>query len=77
VSKALTDGKITDAEFEVIIREMQKYRDLKSQIRRRVRTELSSEQEAEIRTKAEKKVQEIALTNLQSILSHSGKAPFN
>ena len=55
VSKALTDGKISDEEFHVILNEMESYRDLKSQVRKRIRNELSSEREQEIREESEKK----------------------
>lgn len=82
VSKALTDKQISQEEFEVILQEMESYRDHKSQIRNRVRNELSNEREEEIRVEAEKKGllkgQEMALTNLQTILKHadpSGESP--
>lgn len=75
VSKALTDGKVSDTEFEIILAEMESYRNHKSQIRKKVRNELSTEREEEIREEAEKKGvlkgQEMAMTNLQSILKHT------
>lgn len=75
VSKALTDGKVSDTEFEIILAEMESYRNHKSQIRKKVRNELSTERETEIREEAEKKGvlkgQEMAMTNLQSILKHT------
>ncbi len=55
VSKALTDEKVSDEEFQVILSEMESYKTHKSQIRRRVRNQLSSEKEEEIREEAEKK----------------------
>ena len=76
VSRALTDGKISDEEFHVILNEMESYREHKTQIRTRVRNELSSEREKEIREEAEKKGlmkgQEMAMANLQNIMKHSG-----
>tara|TARA_B110000881_G_scaffold29708_1_gene22173 strand:- start:231 stop:920 length:690 start_codon:yes stop_codon:yes gene_type:complete len=78
VSRALTDGKISDEEFQVILNEMDSYREHKSQIRRKVRNELSPEREEEIREEALKKGvlegQEIALSNLRGIMSHTGPA---
>lgn len=75
VSKALSDGKISDEEFQVILGESESYRDHKSQFRRKIRNELSSEREEEIREEAEKKGllkgQEMAMANLQNILKHS------
>ena len=75
VSRALTDGEISDEEFQVIIQEMESYREHKSQIRNRVRSELSAEREEEIRTEAEKKGvlkgQEIAMSNLRGIMNHA------
>lgn len=75
VSKALTDKAISQEEFEVIIHEMESYRELKSQIRRRIRNEVSPEREQEIRDEAEKKGllkgQEIAMSNLQTMLNHA------
>ncbi len=55
VSKALTDGKVSDEEFQVILNEMESYRDHKSQIRRKTRNDFSNEIEQEIREDAEKK----------------------
>ena len=75
VSKALTDGKVSDTEFEIILAEMESYRNHKSQIRKKVRNELSTERETEIREEAEKKGllkgQQVALSNLQAIMSHA------
>lgn len=76
VSRALSDGKISDEEFQVILNESESYRDHKSQVRRRVRNELSPEREEEIREEALKKGvkqgQEMAMTNLQTIMNHAG-----
>ena len=75
VSKALTDEKVNDTEFEIILAEMESYRNHKSQIRKKVRNELSTERETEIREEAEKKGllkgQQVALSNLQAMMSHA------
>ena len=42
VSKALTDGSISDAEFNLILREIENYYSLKGQLRREVRIENTS-----------------------------------
>ena len=39
VSKALTDGEVSDAEFNLILREIENYYSLKDQLRREVRIE--------------------------------------
>ena len=73
VSTALTDGRISAEEFKVISQEEESYRELKSQIRKRVRNELSVEREEEIRAEAEKKgeflkgYQDIAMSNLRPV----------
>ena len=78
VSKALTNGKISDEEFQVILNEIESYRDHKSQIRTGVRNQLSNEREQEIRDEAEKKGlkkgQAIAMSNLQNILKGTDRA---
>ena len=78
VSRALTNGKISDEEFQVILNEMESYRDHKSQIRTGVRNQLSNEREQEIRDEAEKKGlkkgQAIAMSNLQNILKGTDRA---
>lgn len=77
VSRALTNGKISDEEFQVILNEMESYRDHKSEIRTGVRNQLSKEREQEIRDEAEKKGlkkgQAIAMSNLQSIMKGTGQ----
>lgn len=55
VSRALRDGQISDEEFQVILQEMESYREHKSQIRKKIRAELSTEREEEIRRDSEKK----------------------
>ena len=76
VSTALTDGRISAEEFKVISQEEESYRELKSQIRKRVRNELSVEREEEIRAEAEKKGvlkgQDIAMSNLRGMMKHAG-----
>ena len=42
VSKALTDGSISDAEFNLILREIENYYSLKGQLRREARIENTS-----------------------------------
>ena len=42
VSKALTDGEVSDVEFNLILREIENYYSLKGQLRRKVRIENSS-----------------------------------
>ena len=45
VSKALTDGSISDAEFNLILREIENYYSLKGQLRREARIENTSSDE--------------------------------
>ena len=45
VSKALTDGEISDVEFNLILREIENYYSLKGQLRREVRIENTSSDE--------------------------------
>ena len=45
VSKALTDGEVSDAEFNLILREIENYYSLKGQLRREVRIENTSSDE--------------------------------
>ena len=45
VSKALTDGSISDVEFNLILREIENYYSLKGQLRREVRIENKSSSE--------------------------------
>ena len=78
VSRALQDGHISNEEFQIILQEMESYRDHKSQIRNRtigeVR-ELTVEKENEIREESFKKGilkgQEMAMTNLQLIMKNT------
>ena len=78
VSRALQDGQISNEEFQIILQEMESYRDHKSQIRNRtigeVR-ELTVETENEIREESLKKGilkgQEMAMTNLQLIMKNT------
>jgi hypothetical protein len=71
VSTALRDGAVSDEEFNIILLEMESYRDHKTQIGKKIRNELSTEKEQEIREEAQKKGilqgQELALKNLQRI----------
>ena len=71
-SRALQDGHISNEEFQIILQEMESYRDHKSQIRNRTigeGSELTVEKENEIREESlEKgilKGQEMAITNFQ------------
>ena len=45
VSKALTDGEVSDVEFNLILREIENYYSLKGQLRREVRIENTSSSE--------------------------------
>ena len=45
VSKALTDGEVSDVEFNLILREIENYYSLKGQLRREVRIENKSSSE--------------------------------
>ena len=45
VSKALTDGEVSDVEFNLILREIENYYSLKGQLRREVRIENTSSDE--------------------------------
>ena len=47
VSKALTDGSISDVEFNLILREIENYYSLKGQLRREVRIENKSSVDVE------------------------------
>ena len=78
VSTALQDGHISNEEFQIILQEMESYRDHKSQIRNRtigeVR-ELTVDKENEIREESLKKGilkgQEMAMANLQLIMKNT------
>ena len=78
VSRALQDGHISNEEFQIILQEMESYRDHKSQIKNRtigeVR-ELSVEKENEIREESFKKGilkgQEMAMTNFQLMMKNT------
>ena len=78
VSRALQDGHITNEEFQIILQEMESYRDHKSQIRHRtigeVR-ELTVEKENEIREESLQKGilkgQEMAMTNLHLMMKNT------
>ena len=51
VSKALTDGSISDVEFHLILREIENYYSLKGQLRREVKIEnISSDEKVDIET---------------------------
>ena len=60
VSKAMSDGSISDLEFNLILREIDNYYSLKSQLRREVKIENSSENiDAEpLRQELKKKIQQ-------------------
>ena len=78
VSRALQDGHISNEEFQIILQEMESYRDHKSQIRNRtigeVR-ELTVEKENEIREERFKKGilkgQGMAMTNLHLMMKNT------
>ena len=48
VSKAMTDGVVSDAEFHLILREIENYNSLKSQLRREVKIENSSDKNIDV-----------------------------
>ena len=62
VSKAMTDGSISDVEFNLILREIDNYYSLKGQLRREVKIEnISSDQKGDIeslRQELKKKIQQ-------------------
>ena len=78
VSRALQDGSISNEEYQIILQEMESYRDHKSQIRNRTIgeiRELTVDKENEIREESLKKGilkgQEMAMTNLQHIITNT------
>ena len=78
VSKALQDGNISNEEYQIILQEMESYRNHKSQIRNRITAdvrELTVEKENEIREESLRKGilqgQQMAMTNLQHIMKNS------
>ena len=78
VSKALQDGNISNEEYQIILQEMESYRNHKSQIRNRITAdvrELTVEKENEIREESLKKGifqgQQMAMSNLQHIMKNS------
>ena len=78
VSRALQDGNISNEEYQIILQEMESYRNHKSQIRNRTIgeiRELTVDKENEIREESLKKGilkgQEMAMTNLQHIMKNS------
>ena len=61
VSKALTDGSISDVEFNLILREIHNYYSLKGQLRREVKIENSSDKNIDaetLRQELKKKIQQ-------------------
>ena len=77
VSRALQDGHISNEEFQIILQEMESYRDHKSQIRNKITAdirELTVDKENEIREESFKKGilkgQEMALVNPQNIMKN-------
>ena len=78
VSRALQDGSISNEEYQIILQEMESYRNHKSQIRNRTIgeiRELTVDKENEIREESLKKGilkgQEMAMVNLQHIMKNS------
>ena len=77
VSRALQDGYISNEEFQIILQEMESYREHKSQIRHRITDEvkeLTVEKENEIREESLKKGilkgQKMAMANLHNIMKN-------
>ena len=61
VSKAMIDGSISDAEFNLILREIENYYYLKGQLRREVKIEKSSNEKVDVeslRQELKKKIQQ-------------------
>ena len=61
VSKAMIDGSISDAEFNLILREIENYNSLKSQLRRKMKIENSSGEKVDaetLRQELKKKIQQ-------------------
>ena len=61
VSKAMIDGSISDAEFNLILREIDNYYSLKSQLRRKMKIENSSGEKVDaetLRQELKKKIQQ-------------------
>ena len=58
VSKAMSDGSISDVEFNLILREIDNYYSLKSQLRRKVKIENSSVDAETLRQELKKKIQQ-------------------
>ena len=61
VSKAMSDGSISDVEFNLILREIDNYYSLKGQLRREVKIEKPSDQKGDIealRQELKKKIQQ-------------------
>lgn len=77
VSKALQDGNINNDEYQVILQEMESYREHKSQIRNKTRTEvkdMTTEREQEIH-EAFLEGQKMAMKNLQNIMTNTETTP--
>ena len=77
VSRALQDGYISNEEFQIILQEMESYREHKSQIRHRITDkvkELTVEKENEIREESLKKGilkgQKMAMANIHNIMKN-------
>jgi hypothetical protein len=70
VSNALRDGAVSDEEFNIILLEMESYRDHKSQIRKKIRNELNTEREQEALKKGIQTGQKLALKNLLNAQSN-------
>ena len=61
VSKAMSDGEVTDAEFHLILREIENYNSLKSQLRRKVKKIENSSENIDVealRQELKKKIQQ-------------------
>ena len=72
VSKALTDGSISDAEFNLILREIENYYSLKGQLRREVRIEnKSSDKNVDVEALKEE-IKKIYQQKLGSLINING-----
>ena len=64
VSDALKNNEISHEEYQVIMREHENYRELKNQIRRRVRTEVNDDMIAEAEKKGAERGKKEAMDSL-------------
>ena len=72
VSRALTDGSISDAEFNLILREIENYYSLKGQLRREVKIEkISSDEKVDVEA-LRQEIKKIYQQKLSSLIDING-----